>query len=244
MCAKKLTARYGASAAVIAAVAAVVLAAAAVALAPAAIASAAAGTKVTVRIEGTKRTLLATSAVQTHGGWITTGRTPRGACPATSAAGALDVATHHRWDGTYDASLGLEVVSILGERHTFSSRRFFWEIFVDNRPATGACLQKLHRGDQLLFAAVSQKTIAYPIAVRAPQHATVGHPFTVKVVWFNAKGIAKPLAGARVTVAGHTMTTTSRGTVQITPASPGALVIKADRENYVRAASVRVSVSG
>jgi hypothetical protein len=214
----------------------------AVVLVPSA-ALAAAGTKVTVRIEGTNKTLLASRAVQTHGGWITKDGTPRGSCPATSAAGALDVATHHNWSGKYDSSLGgLEIFSIFGERHTFSSP-YFWEIFVNNRPGTGACAQKLHRGDQLLFAAVSQKGIAYPTAIRSPSHATVGHRFTVKVVWFNAKGIAKPLDNAVVSVHGKSVRTKSRGIVQITWGSPGTIVLRAARRGYVRAAPVRVRVS-
>ncbi len=241
----------------------------AVVLATSAGALAAAGTAVTVRIEGTKKTLLAARAIRTHAGWITTGGTPKGSCPDTSAAGALDVATDHKWGGTYSASIGgLEILSILGERHTFSSP-YYWEIFVNNRAASvGACEQALHRGDRLLFAAVSQKTIEYPTAIRAPRHAGVNHPFTVKVVWFNAKGIAKPLKGAQVTVSQHSVTpgevtasqhsgtpgkvtdsgqvvtTSSQGTVRIKSGSPGPLVIRADRPNYIRAAPVLVQVSG
>jgi hypothetical protein len=212
---------------------------------PAAAAVAAAGTTVTVRIEGVKKTLLAPSRARTHAGWITKGGTPSGTCPETSAAGALDVATHHRWGGTYSASVGgLEITSILGERHTFSSA-YFWEIFVNNRAGVGGCAQTLHRGDQLLFAAEPVKgATEYPTAIRAPRHATVSRPFTVKVVWWGAKGIARPLKGADVTVRGQTMTTTSGGTVQVTSATPGRLVIRADEKHYIRAAPVRVQVSG
>jgi hypothetical protein len=216
---------------------------AAIVLAPSA-ALGAAGTKVTVRVEGLNKTLLAQTTVRTHAGWITKGGAPRGACPDASAAGALDVATHHRWSGPYSASVGgIEVFTILGERHTFSSPSF-WELFVNNRAASvGACEQRLHRGDQLLFAAVSQKTIAYPIAIRAPRHATVGHRFDVKVVWFNAKGIAKPLSNAVVIVHGKGVRTNSSGTVGITSGSAGTIVIRAGRAGYVRAAPVRVRVS-
>ncbi len=212
----------------------------AVMLAPSA-ALGAAGTKVTVRIEGVNKTLLAPTAVQTQRGWITKGGTPRGTCPKTSAAGALDVAAHHDWRGSYDPTQGLEITSILGETHTFASLRDFWEIFVNNRAATaGACALKLHRGDQLLFAAVSQKTIAYPIAIRAPRTATVGHRFNVKVVWFNAKGVAKPLSGAGVSVHGRRVRTRTNGIVGITWGSAGTIVIRASRRGYVRAVPARV----
>ncbi len=212
-------------------------------LAPSA-AFAAGGTKVTVRVEGVSKTLLAPTAVQTHTGWITKDGTPRGKCPETSAAGALDVATHHNWGGSYEKGVGLEVTSIFGETHTFASKKYFWEVFVNNTAATvGACEQKLHKGDQLLFAAVSQKGFAYPMAIRAPRSAAAGHRFNVKVVWFNAKGQAKPLAGAVVSVRGKTVKTKGRGTAAMTWSSPGTVVIHASRPGYVRAAAVRVKVT-
>jgi hypothetical protein len=213
----------------------------AVILAPSA-ALAAGGSKVTVRVEGLSRTLLAPTTVQTHSGWITKDGIPRGKCPETSGAGALDVATHRKWAGTYD-QFGLEVTSIFGETHTFSSK-YFWEIFVNNEAASkGACSQKLHKGVQLLFAAVPQKGTEYPMAIQAPRSATTGHRFNVKVVWFNAKGQAKPLAGAVVSVRGKTVKTKGRGTVAMTWSSPGTVVIHASRPGYIRAAAVRVKVA-
>lgn len=207
--------------------------------------SAGRGTTVTIRIEGLKRTLLATATVHTHAGWITKGGTPRGTCPATSAAGAMDAATHHRWGGKYSASVGgLELLSILGEKHAFTSP-FFWEIFVGNRAATvGACELKLHAGEQLLFAAVSQKKAEYPIAIRAPRAARVGRPFTARVVWFNAKGLAKPLAGATVSVNGPRGKTGRRGTVSLVGTRPEVSMIHAAKAGFIRAAPVRVRVSG
>ncbi len=203
---------------------------------------AAAGTKVTVRVEGLHRTLLSSKSVKTHGGWITKDGTPKGACPATSATGALDVATHHRWGGTY-TSEGLEILTILGERHPFNPPKDFWEVFVNERPASvGACEQKLRRGERLLFAAVPDSTVEYAVAIRAPRTAAAGHPFAVKVVWWGASGKAKPLAGARVTAAGTTSTTNSQGTVELTAAA-GTLVIHASKKDYIRAAPARVRVS-
>src|SRR4051812_39189617 len=71
---------------------------------------------VTVRVEGLKRELLAPSAVKVHTGSLTRFGAPSGKCPDTSAAGALDAATHHRWKGTWESSFGdYEITSILGE---------------------------------------------------------------------------------------------------------------------------------
>jgi hypothetical protein len=65
-----------------------------------------AGTRVSVRVEGKNRTLLADKVVQTRSGSITKGGAPSGACLASSGQGALDVATHGRWSGKFSTSLG------------------------------------------------------------------------------------------------------------------------------------------
>ncbi len=197
------------------------------------------GTTVTVRVEGLRQELLAPKAVKTHGGWITKGGTPTGKCSARTAAGALDVATHHRWSATYSASLGVEVTSILGETHPFTSH-YYWSIWVDNRFApAGVCGLTLRKGEQLLFAAVHYPGNPFPLALNAPAHATSGKPFKVTVVWFPAKGKAKPLAGARVDGA----LTNSHGIAKITPHKAGTLVLRATKAGYIRAAPVRVTVS-
>jgi hypothetical protein len=205
-------------------------------------AKSAAVTAVTVRVEGLNKELLATKTVKVPAsGWITKGGTPKGKCSAASAAGALDVATKHHWNGTYSSSLAeLEVISILGESHSFTSKDY-WEIFANNKAAqVGACELKLHKGEQLLFAAVSDTaTNAYPIAATAPGHASVGTAFKVKVVYYNAKGKATPLSGA--SVAGKR--TNTRGIATIKPTKAGTLVLRATKTGYIRAASVHVAVS-
>jgi hypothetical protein len=202
---------------------------------------AAGGTTVTVRVEGLKRTLLAPKVVTTHAGWITKYGAPNGDCPASSAQGALDVATRHRWVGTWSTQYGpeYEITSILGETHAFALHKPFWEIFVDHVAASaGACELKLHRSEQVLFAAVPSTGFEYPLAVIAPSTATAGHAFTVKVVWFNAKGKAKPLAGANV----DRKLTGGGGTVQITPTAKGTLTLRATKRGYIRdAVTVHVS---
>jgi hypothetical protein len=113
-------------------------------------ARAAARRSVTVQIKTMHRTLLRPTAVHRHKGWITKGRTPRGKCPASSAAGALGAATHGRWTGKYYASVsGIFITSILGVRPTGSD---FWEVFVNGHPSSrGICDIKLRAGERLLF---------------------------------------------------------------------------------------------
>ena len=176
-------------------------------------AAVAAGTTVSVRVEGLNRTLLPTTIVHTHAGPITKDGTPGSTCPATSAAGALNVATHGRWGGSYSSSEGLSVTQILGETHTFTSPNY-WSFWVNNRYATsGICGEKLHAGEQLLFAAVSQKGNPFPIVLSGPSHATAGRPFELKVMYYNARSKATPLAGAHVRGAGLNAVSSKQGIV-------------------------------
>ena len=201
-----------------------------------------AGTRVSVRVEGKNRTLLAEKVVQTRSGSITKGGAPSGKCLASSGQGALDVATHGRWSGKFSTSLGSYFVTkILGEIE--NGPRYYWSIFVNNRPAaTGGCGIKLHPGDQLLFAATVYPE--YPIAIQAPGTATAGKQFDVKVVAFNAKGKSKPLAGAHVTGAGQGIVTNGRGIAHLVVSKGGTLKLGASDSGYVRAAQVRVHVTG
>jgi hypothetical protein len=202
------------------------------------------GTKVTVRVEGAAHTLLAPKTIHTHAGSIAKGGAPKGACLATSGAGALDVATHHRWDGKYSASLhDFFITKILGEYE--SGTKTFWEIFVNNVAAsTGACGLKLHRGDQLLFAAVSATAKAvYPVGLKGSHRVKVGKRLNLRVVYYDAKGKAHPLAGATVKAGSLTATSNSHGVVHFVPTHVGRLVVRANKTGYVRAAPLRVRVT-
>lgn len=203
-----------------------------------------AGTHVTVRVEGKKRSLLETKSIHTHGGFITRGGAPAGACSATSAAGALDVATKHRWVGSWSTSFNDYLVkSILGD--TESSSKFYWGIWINNSYATaGACGLKLHPGDQLLFAVDSVAHHEHPLAIKAPSHATAGKPFDVKVVSFSDKGKSKPLPGAHVTGAGQGVVTNSHGIAHVMAAKAGKVELGASDSGYIRAAQVGVRVTG
>jgi hypothetical protein len=201
----------------------------------------AAGTTVSVRVEGVNRTLLSTKVVHTQPGSITKGGTPKGVCPATGAAGALDLATKHRWSGNY-GSVGLSVTQIFGETHTFSSQDY-WSIWVDNKFApAGVCALKLHAGEQLLFAAVPVKGSEYPLVITGPKHATAGHRVQLKVTYFNAKGVARPLAGATVHGGGGSSLTGANGTVSVTAPHTGKPTYTAAKTGYIRSAAVTVNV--
>ena len=192
----------------------------AAALAPTTAALAAGAPKVTVRIEGKTRTLLGTKLVQTHTGSITKGGAPKGACPATSAAGALDVATHHSWGAKFDTSFNdYELTSILGETWSFTSPNF-WSEWINNRFASDRNLRdrSCTTGDRVLFAVIPSKGAPEePLGLSGPAKPKFGHPFELKVVAFKGNGVGKPLAGAHVHGSGVNATTNSRGIVRITP---------------------------
>lgn len=198
-------------------------------------------TQVSVRVEGKTKTLLAATTVSTHTGSITTGGAPSGACPAASGQGALDVATRHRWAGPFSKDLGSYFIkTILGE--TDNGPKIYWSIFVNNISAsTGACEIKLHRGDQLLFAAATYPE--YPIALVVPRTAHVNQRVVGKVVAYNAKGVAKPLPGAIVSVNGHSGRTDSHGKVPLTPSRAGTYRLTASKTGYIRAATVTLKVT-
>ncbi len=217
----------------------------ALALTAGALATAGAGARqpaVTIRIEGKNRTLLAKTVVHTHSGSITKGGAAKGACPASSAQGALDVATKHHWSGKwYSSYKEYEIFTVLGDHE--SGTKYFWEIFVNNVAATaGACEIKLHPGDQLLFAAVPVKGAGFPLAIVAPVQTTAQRPVTITVVYFDAKGKPRPLSGATVTVGGKRAKTGGGGRLTLTPQAPGKYILRASDQGYVRAEPVPLDV--
>jgi hypothetical protein len=125
--------------------------AAAMALAAAPIASATAPPTVTVTVIGKTKTLLAAKTVHTRSGSITRGGVAAGKCPATSAQGALNVATHGNWKGSWYASYHeYFITGILGDNET--SKKYYWGLYLNGKPTSkGACLIKLKSGDKLLF---------------------------------------------------------------------------------------------
>jgi hypothetical protein len=221
MVVKKILARSGA-------VVALVLALSAVASAKPA--------PVTIRIEGRAHTLVPRTAVFAHGGVVRKGAH---SCAAASGAGALNGVTHGHWSGQWFSGLGFEVYTILGETDKFTSTKSFWELFVNNVAATsGMCSVKLHPGEHLLFAAVPASGIEYPLGLTVPSHPVAGRSFNVRVVFYNARGKAKPLAGARV----NGVLTNAHGVAKIGAAHTGRLVLKATHAGYIRYA-VPVQVS-
>ncbi len=204
----------------------------------------AAPTKVSFRVEGATKTLLPAKTVAVPGsGSITKGGTPKGSCPANSAAGAFNVATGGNWGGTYSSGLGVEVTKILGESGIYS-KGHYWEFFVNNHAASvGICDQKASSGDQLLFANVPAKGAPeFPIVISAPAKATAGTSFQVKASYYPTKSkTAKPLAG--VSFSGVKGTTNARGVATVTASQAGKLSLVGSKSGEIRSAATTVTVS-
>ncbi len=199
--------------------------------------------KVSVRIEGAKHTLQASRTVQTTSGFITKFGAPAGTCPASSALGALDVATHGRWKGKFYTSFNDFLIgSVLGE--TPNVKTGYWGIWVNNRYATtGACEIKLKPADQVLFAVDSVQKHEHPLGIVAPAKATAGKPFMLKVVSYSDKGTATPLAGAHVRGGGLTLVSGKGGTVPVTAGAATKLTYIATDKHFIRSAATTVKVA-
>ena len=195
-----------------------------------------AGSNITVRVEGVKRTLLPATVAHAESGSITKGGTPKGSCPGSSGAGYFDSATHHRWSGTYSSGLGVEITNVLGETHKFSAKGFYWGIWVDNKFAsTGLCDLKLKPGDQLLLAPAPGTGTVSPIILSAPATAVVGKPITVKATYYKTLKHGTKLTtleGAKVT--DGAAVTGAAGTTTVTPTKSGKLTIVATEKGYIR----------
>jgi len=201
----------------------------ALALAPAALA-----TTVTVQVQGRTKTLLPAKTVSLKGGSITRGGATPGACPDTSAQGALAQATHGNWQGSWYASYHeYYITGILGLAET--GKKYYWGLYVNHRFASaGACDEKLKPGASVVFAVVSSKGATEELlGINAPK-ARAGFPTTVQVVAYSPKGKPHPLAGATVSVDGKRVVTGKSGwTPGITFPGAGTQTITVTKAHYV-----------
>ncbi|HEX5759395.1 MAG TPA: hypothetical protein VF121_09395 [Thermoanaerobaculia bacterium] len=96
-----------------------------------------------------------------------------------------------------------------------------WYLKVNHKGSpVSADTTKVSADDEVLFALAS---FPYPneLAIEAPESATAGVPFTVRVVSYDEKGKRKPVAGATVT--GAAGPTAADGTTTVSLSAPGRL---------------------
>lgn len=205
------------------------------------VATAAAKTpKVSVRVEGLSRTLVPAKLIQTRSGSV---KRQGHEVVGTTALGALNTVTHGRWTGTWDAEFSeWELIGILGEQHPFTSK-YFWAVYLDNTLAsTGAGEAQLKSGDKVVFAALPDSDYDEELlGVAAPGSIASGSRFRVRVVYYNAAGRAHALAGATVSLDGHSVTSGSGGIAHLRAGGSGTETLRVSDHGYVRTeTSVRV----
>ena len=177
-----------------------------------------------VRVEGARTTLVGQTLVRTHPGDRVKGQK----CSETSAAAALDDATHGKWSGSYSTKFGDYLVnSIDGEAPTGNN---FWTLFVNGRASsTGACETPLHAGDHVLWfdcqADANFNCTNNPLALTGPALAQRGHRITVHVTQIDGAGHSTPMGGARIAGA----TTDASGVAHLTLHRAGTTTLQARR---------------
>jgi hypothetical protein len=180
---------------------------------------------VTVRVEGKQRTLLSQTAPLAGLSKVMRGGH---SCAATSAAAALQLATHGSWSGPWSSKYSdFEVTKIKGETNNYSTTKSYWEVLVNNVPAsTGICNLKLTGDANVVFAALgASEKPGLPLGI------ATANAHEIKVVAYSAKGTPSPLAGASVTINGKSAGKTNAQGV-VSTAGQGFIVVS--KTGYIR----------
>ena len=211
-------------------------------LAPPAIAGAPA--TVTVRVEGLAETKLPSTQVTTATAPVVKDGNSEHACPGTTAAGALQLATSANWGGPWNSEFKqYEIFTIEGETHLFepeASANYYWSLWIDEKESfSGACEAELAAGDRVLlfpacYGSACPPNPALPLAIEAPISANVGEPVSVTVKKYGSGGEATPAAGATITGGAAAVTSDGAGHATVTLSSPGTITLRASAPEAVR----------
>jgi len=203
-------------------------------------AAATSASAITVRVEGTTKTLLRTTAVTLGSGKVVKDGKPADSCAGHSAAGALELATRGDWSGTWSASYKAYFLTSIEGLSFPSTGAEFWAFWVNNAPsASGICGYDPKPGDSLLFfpdcyGKTCPKS-AGVLGVKAPAVATVGSPYTVSVTAYSdAKGTPSKAAGATVSAGGAGAKTAASGKATLSFSHAGRFTLQVTKPNAVR----------
>jgi hypothetical protein len=211
----------------------------------------AAAASVTVRVEGSKATLVPATRVVPAAAKVTKNGVAADSCAGTSAAGALQLATHGDWTGTWSASYKSYFLTGI-EGLTFpSTGAEYWAFWVNDAPsAAGICSYDPKPGDSLLFFpdCYGKKCpkSAGVLGVKAASVAVLGRPFTVVVTAYSdAKGTPSKAVGASVSAGGASARTTAAGIATLRFTHAGEVTVKVSAANAIRTeANVCVEAAG
>jgi hypothetical protein len=203
-------------------------------------AQSAAGARVTVRVEGPHSTLLHTTTVRLGSAAVIKDGVAAERCSGSSAAGALELATHGRWSGTWSKSLKGYFVSAIDGVTFPSTGAEYWAFWVNDAPASqGICGLDPKTGASLLFFpdcyGKSCPKNNGVLGIAAPTVAHAGKPFTVTVTAYaDSNGKPTPAAGAAVSGGGASATTGAGGTASLTLAHAGPVTLRVTAPHAVR----------
>jgi hypothetical protein len=195
---------------------------------------------ITVRVEGSAKTLVRTTAVTLGTASVVKDGKSADACSGKSAAGALEIATHGNWKGTWSASFKSYFLSAIDGLGFPSTGSEFWAFWVNDAPATkGICAYVPKPGDSILFFpdCFGKKCpkSAGVLGAKAAAVATVGQPYTVAVTAYSdAKGAPSKAAGAKVAGGGSSAVTTAGGTAKLSFSHAGHFTLEVTKPNAIR----------
>ncbi len=195
---------------------------------------------VTVRVEGSKATLLPARKVALSANKVVKNGVAADSCAGRSAAGALEVATHGDWNGSWSAAYRSYFLTSIDGLTLPGSGAEFWAFWVNDAPASeGICSYHPKPGDSLLFFpdcyGKSCPKSAGVLGVKAPAVAVLGSPFVVAVTAYSdAKGTPSKAVGVTVSAAGQQVKTGPAGTATLVFAHAGALTLKVAAPDAIR----------
>lgn len=207
-----------------------------------------------VRVEGATDTLLPRTAVTTTTTTVVKDADPAHACPGTSTAGALELATAGAWSGVWSGAFSTySVDTVMGATHVFGSGRY-WGLFVNGYAApSGICGVEMQPGDELLVAAIDESGSAGVLSLAGvPATARPGVPFTVTATrsatdflppTYDPVNSSAPVAGATVAGGGASATTAADGTAALTLNARGPASVRVSNAADVRSVAQPVCVS-
>jgi hypothetical protein len=124
---------------------------------------------------------------------------------------------------------------------TITNKKASWYLKVNHKAQQVAGDSvKLKPGDEVLWAYATSYPYANELALEAPESATAGLPFDVRVYSYDEKGKRKPVAGATVT--GASGPTDASGKASVTLSAPGLL--KATHGKEIPSAAEPVCIGG
>jgi hypothetical protein len=221
--------------------------------------AAASAADVSIRVEGSAATLAGPAVVSiAPGAFSKPAAGGPATCSSSSIGGALEALTAGGWGGT-NTSLGMQLETILGETHVFTSDAF-WNLYVNDAPASnGVCAQELSPGDRVLVAPACTGTdtpscfTGDPLELVGPATAPPGarvtlHADEYTVTFapdFTASATPAPSAAATVSGAGQTVTTDAAGNATVTLAgTPGPQLFTVTKGDRVRGSAIVCATTG